>query len=85
MKKKNLSDILKKIEEGQNGKLSGGFGVILSTIDVAQVLGGEETNNCLGGNCVANCGANAAAGCGGNVNSAPGCGVKSTLAMAAVS
>ena len=50
MKKNKLSDILKKIGEGQDGKLEGGFGVILSTIAVAKVLGGEETNNCLGGN-----------------------------------
>jgi hypothetical protein len=82
MKKKNLSDILKKMEESPDGKLNGGFGVILSTISNAQVLGGEETNNCLGGNCVANCGANAAAGCGGNVNAAPGCGVKTAMSMA---
>lgn len=80
MKKKNLNDILRKVEESADGKLEGGFGVILSVISNAQVLGGEETNNCLGGNCVANCGANAAAGCGGNVNSAPGCGVKQTIA-----
>lgn len=76
MEKKKLSDILKKIEEGPGGKLGGGFGVILSTLSNAQVLGGEETNNCLGGNCVEGCGANAARGCGGTVNSAPGCGVK---------
>ncbi|HYE53914.1 MAG TPA: hypothetical protein VD996_03695 [Chitinophagaceae bacterium] len=80
MKKKKLSDILQKIEEGPDGTLDGGFGVILSTIAAAKVLGGEETNNCLGGNCVKDCGANVAAGCGGSVNSAPGCGVKETLA-----
>jgi len=76
MKKNKLSDILKKVEEGQNGKLEGGFGVILSTIAVSKVLGGEETNNCLGGNCVQSCGANSVPGCGGTTNSAPGCGVK---------
>jgi len=76
MKKQKLSDILKKIEESPDGKLNGGFGIILSTLANAKVLGGEETNNCLGGNCVANCGANDARGCGGTVNSAPGCGVK---------
>lgn len=76
MEKKKLSDILKKIGESPGGKLDGGFGVILSTLSNAKVLGGEETNNCLGGNCVEACGANAARGCGGTVNSAPGCGVK---------
>jgi hypothetical protein len=76
MKRKKLSDILKKMEESPDGKLNGGFGVILSTIANTKVLGGsEEANNCLGGNCVENCGANAARGCGGTVNSAPGCGV----------
>lgn len=81
MKKKTLSDIVRKIGENPDGTLDGGFGVMLSTLANVKVLGGsEETNNCLGGNCVANCGANAAPGCGGDVNSAPGCGVKQTFA-----
>jgi len=77
MKKKKLGDFLRKMEESPDGKLDGGFGVILSTISAASVFAGQEdTNNCLGGNCVEGCGANAARGCGGTVNSAPGCGVK---------
>lgn len=85
MEKRKLSDILKKLEENPDGKLSGGFGVVLSTAANAAVLGGQETNNCLGGNCVEGCGANAARGCGGTVNSAAGCGVKTVSMATAVS
>lgn len=80
MKKSNkrLSEFSKQLTEAINGELEGGFAVILSPTFNTLVLGGNEANNCSGGNCVVGCGTNSAAGCGGTVNSVAGCGVKNT-------
>ena len=74
MKKEKLSlaKFANQLQE-QNGKLDGGFSVLLPAENAA-VLGGEETNNCNGGNCVTGCGSNNVAGCGGQVNKVAGCG-----------
>lgn len=74
----SLSRLAEKLQE-QDGKLNGGFAVLLS-VENALVLGGEETNNCNGGNCVTGCGTNSVAGCGGTVNNVAGCG-KATLTV----
>lgn len=76
MKKKNQIQIqLSKLIEKIDGKLEGGF----ETISLKQqilIIGGEGTNNCEGGNCVAGCGqVNTVTGCG-TTNTVPGCGVK---------
>ncbi|HYE53916.1 MAG TPA: hypothetical protein VD996_03705 [Chitinophagaceae bacterium] len=70
--KLSLSRFAEKLQE-QDGKLNGGFAVLLPAENAA-VLGGEETNNCNGGNCVTGCGTNSVAGCGGQVNNVAGCG-----------
>ena len=72
----SLSEFAQKLQE-QDGKLNGGFAVLVPA-ENAMVLGGEETNNCNGGNCVQGCGTNSVAGCGGTVNNVAGCG-KQTL------
>ena len=54
--------------------------MLLVSHDAALIIGGEETNNCNGGNCAAGCGLNTATGCGGHVNTVAGCGTKETLA-----
>lgn len=72
----SLSEFAQKLQE-QDGKLNGGFAVMLAG-GAALVLANEETNNCNGGNCVTGCGTNNVAGCGGTVNNVAGCG-KSTL------
>ena len=64
------------------GIFSGGF-IILDASENANLLGGEETNNCQGGNCVSGCGSNLAAQCGHNTNTVAGCGTKQTLSAAA--
>ena len=74
--KLSLSRFAAQLQE-QEGKLNGGFAIILDAQN-AVVLGGEETNNCNGGNCVTGCGTNSVAGCGGTVNNVAGCG-KQTL------
>ncbi|HYE53915.1 MAG TPA: hypothetical protein VD996_03700 [Chitinophagaceae bacterium] len=61
-----------------SGMFTGGF-VVLDTSENANLLGGEETNNCQGGNCVSGCGSNLAAQCGHNTNTVAGCGTKETL------
>jgi hypothetical protein len=71
--KLSLASLAQKLQE-QDGKLNGGFAIILSA-DNAMVIGGsEEANNCNGGNCVQGCGTNSVAGCGGTVNNVAGCG-----------
>lgn len=72
--KLSLSSFAQKLQE-RDGKLNGGFAVLLSADNVI-VIGGEEANNCNGGNCVTGCGTNSVAGCGGTVNNVAGCGVK---------
>jgi hypothetical protein len=74
MKKSNkLSEFAKQIKENAQGKLEGGFSVI-NSIENAMIIGGDNTNNCNGGNCVAGCKTNTVAGCGGGTNVVPGCG-----------
>jgi hypothetical protein len=68
-----LSKLAKLIQENQDGSLEGGF-AILSISENVFVLGGEDTNNCKGGNCVKGCGENTVQGCGGSINAVPGCG-----------
>jgi len=70
-----LRKLVDALQEGEHGKLKGGF-LLLMTHDAAMLIGGEETNNCNGGNCAAGCGLNTAQGCGGNVNTVAGCGTK---------
>ncbi len=72
----SIAKFARQLQE-QDGKMNGGFAVLLSA-ENALVLGGDETNNCNGGNCVQGCGTNSVAGCGGTVNNVVGCG-KSTL------
>ncbi len=71
---------LQKLESSL-GTLTGGFIVLQSSENLA-LLGGEETNNCRGGNCVQGCGTNLEAGCGANTNTVAGCGTKPTLSSA---
>lgn len=73
---KKLRMLMQKLQDGKRGQLEGGFVLLLSHIENAIIMGGEETNNCNGGNCAAGCGLNTATGCGGTVNSVSGCGVK---------
>jgi len=73
--KKSLADFAKLIQENSDGTLAGGF-TIINAVQNNLIIGGEEANNCDGGNCVAGCAQNNVAGCGGTVNSVPGCGVK---------
>jgi hypothetical protein len=65
MKKRRNSIKLDTIKELKNGKLEGGFEP-LSIIQSNSVYGGQTTNNCNGGNCVAGCGQgqNVVAKCG---------------------
>jgi len=58
-----------------SGTFSGGF-MVLDSTENANLLGGEETNNCNGGNCVSGCGSNLSAGCGHTTNTVAGCGTK---------
>jgi hypothetical protein len=53
--KKNLSEFVLKFQENESGKLEGGF-VIITPDANNSVIGGSETNNCSGGNCVQGCG-----------------------------
>ena len=76
---KKLRTIVQQLQEGEHGRLEGGFIVVLNHIEAAVLIGGEETNNCNGGNCAAGCGLNTATGCGGTVNSVAGCGTKNAL------
>ncbi len=77
MDNKKLKHVkVNSLRELKSGLLSGGFETI-STSHLLVAFGGDETNNCEGGNCVAGCGAtNTVAGCGGTVNKIAGCGVK---------
>ena len=72
---KKLAMLMQKLQDGKQGKLEGGF-VLLLNIENAIIMGGEETNNCNGGNCAAGCGLNTAMGCGGTLNTVAGCGTK---------
>ena len=67
---------MQQLQEGGSGKLEGGFMLLLNRLDAAIIIGGEETNNCNGGNCATGCGLNTAQGCGGTVNSVKGCGTR---------
>lgn len=78
-----LRMLVQQLQSGEHGKLQGGFAVLLSNVDAAIIIGGEETNNCNGGNCAAGCGLNTATGCGGQVNTVAGCGTKGTMATSA--
>lgn len=64
--------------ELSSGMFTGGF-IVLDASENANLLGGEETNNCQGGNCVSGCGSNLAPQCGHNTNTVAGCGTKNTL------
>lgn len=69
------------ITEFADGKLEGGFEII-SLKQQVLIIGGEGTNNCDGGNCVAGCGqVNNVAGCGGT-NTILGCGGSTNSAIA---
>lgn len=74
MKKENQKKIkLSKLVGLANGKLEGGFEAI-SINQQLLIIGGEGSNNCNGGNCVAGCGQiNNVAGCG-TTNIVAGCG-----------
>ena len=67
-----------QMQESSFGTLTGGF-IVLDASENANLLGGEETNNCQGGNCVSGCGSNLVAQCGHNTNTVAGCGTKQTL------
>jgi len=69
-----------QITESSFGTLAGGF-ALLTTQENTQILGGEESNNCRGGNCVDGCGTNLVAGCGANTNTVAGCGTKQAALM----
>lgn len=71
--------LVQQLQDGDQGKLEGGFVLLVSHVDAAVIIGGEETNNCNGGNCASGCGLNTATGCGGQVNTVAGCGTKNTL------
>jgi hypothetical protein len=74
MKKNKRKQLpISKLDELRNGELTGGF-TTFSISGLAIVYGGQTTNNCLGGNCVAGCGKgqNTVYTCGGNV--LPNCG-----------
>jgi len=71
--RKSLADFAKMIQENNDGTLAGGFTVI-NAVQNSLIIGGEEANNCAGGNCVAGCANNSVPGCGGTVNTSPGCG-----------
>ncbi len=78
MKEKYYSKIQKlaKIADLTDGKFAGGFEII-SASSMLIAFGGDETNNCDGGNCAAGCAqTNTKEGCGGTVNAVAGCGVK---------
>ncbi len=74
-----LRMLVQKLQDGDSGGLKGGFMLLLSQIETAVLIGGDETNNCNGGNCAIGCGLNTATGCGGTVNSVAGCGTKASL------
>jgi hypothetical protein len=64
---KELSQIL----ESENGRISGGFQLI-RPLDNLAIIGGDEANNCNGGNCVTGCGSpNKVPGCGITTNKSP--------------
>jgi hypothetical protein len=72
-KKKRKKILLSEIKWSTNEIVNGGFRV-LYLINAVAIFGGEQTNNCNGGNCAAGCGKgqNTAFGCGANW--IPGCG-----------
>jgi hypothetical protein len=72
---KKIRKLVEKLQDGKQGKLEGGFLLLLNNVQAVAIIGGsEETNNCNGGNCATGCGLNTATGCGGTVNSVRGCG-----------
>jgi hypothetical protein len=77
--KLSLASFAQKLQE-QDGRLQGGFAIILSAENVLVIGGSEEANNCHGGNCVSGCGSNLEAGCGHNTNTVAGCGSKVNIA-----
>ena len=80
MKKEKLSlaSLAQKLQE-QDGKLNGGFAIILFADNAVVIGGSEEANNCHGGNCVQGCGTNLTAGCGANTNTVAGCGSRAAF------
>jgi len=74
MNAKKLSELAKLLQQNDDGTLKGGFSII-SAVQNSLIIGGEESNNCSGGNCVQGCGVtNNYAGCGGALNFSAGCG-----------
>jgi hypothetical protein len=73
LNKKKLAEFAKHLSEQQDGLLEGGFKII-SFENNSLFLGGDQTNNCNGGNCVQGCGQNTVSGCGGKTNTVPHCG-----------
>lgn len=71
---KNLSGLLQKLSESNDGTFSGGFTTISRNSNSLIIAGrGDPTNNC-GTNCVTGCQKNNVPGCGGTINTFPGCG-----------
>jgi hypothetical protein len=70
---KKLSAFATKVQDGPAGTLESGF-LVLSINNNTLILGGEDTNNCNGGNCVKGCGQNDVQGCGDPTNQVRGCG-----------
>ncbi len=74
--KKRKFPLLKtdQLAELIGGSLAGGFSII-ETGHLLVAFGGDETNNCKGGNCVAGCTEiNNVPACGGALNVVAGCG-----------
>ncbi len=64
------------LKQTVQGNFEGGFAAI-KTSHLLIAFGGDETNNCNGGNCAAGCDGgikNDRIGCGGSLNVVAGCG-----------